>query len=323
MDTPPTRQARRGPVRRAIRWSGTLLVVLVVAPPLVNLVAPDNSRTFDVVGLEETVHTDIRFSNEEHDLSLAGLLFTPADEGPFPAAVMIHGSGPSIRDNGWYLTMVDYLQEQGILVLLPDKRGSEQSEGDWRTSSFEDLASDTQAAITYLRSLSDLPISTIGVIGLSQGGRIAPIVAADNPDLDWVVNVVGPAVPPHDQLYYEEVHNLQQMGFLPGVSNLLAYPSTWSLINVRDAEFWDAVGNTDPLDDWKRVDQPTLVLYGEKDSNVPTHDSVERLEELNKTNLEINVYAGSGHAIEDPPGQGDSIFRKDALDDIVEFIHAN
>lgn len=302
---------------------GLLLAVLVLAPPMINLVAPGNSRTFDAVDLEETNHTDIRFRNEEHALNLAGLLFTPTEEGPFPAAVVIHGSGPSIRDNGWYLTMVDYLQEQGILVLLPDKRGSEQSEGDWRTSSFEDLATDTQAAITYLQSRSDLPISTIGVIGMSQGGRIAPIVAADNPDVDWVVNVVGPAVPPHDQLYYEEVHNLRQMGFLPGVSDLLAYPSTWSLINVRNAEFWNAVGNTDPVDDWRRVDQPTLVVYGEEDTNVPTQASVERLEELDKANIEINVYTGSGHAIEDPPGQGDSIFRKDALDDIVEFIHAN
>ena len=323
MDNVPTRATQGGPVRRAIRWSGALLVVLVVAPPLVNLVAPDNSRAFDAVRLEETTQTDIRFSNEEQGLGLAGLLSTPSGDGPFPAAVVIHGSGPSIRDNGWYLTIVDYLQKQGVLVLLPDKRGSEQSEGDWRTSSFEDLATDTEAAVAYLQSRSDLPISSIGVIGMSQGGRIAPIVAADNPIVDWVVNVVGPAVRPNDQLYFEEVHNLRQMGFLPGVSNLLAYPSTWSLINVRDAEFWDAVGNADPLDYWKRVDQPTLVVYGEEDTNVPTQASVERLEELEKANIEINVYAGSGHAIEDPPELGDSIFRQDALDDIVEFILAN
>lgn len=304
-------------------WVGLLLAALVVAPPMMSLVASDNSRTFDAVDLEETNHTDIGFRNEEQDLDLAGLLFTPSGTGPFPAAIIIHGSGPSIRNNGWYLTMVDYLQESGILVLLPDKRGSEQSEGDWRTSSFEDLATDTQAAVTYLQSLSDTPISTIGVIGMSQGGRIAPIVAAHNPHVDWVVNVVGPAVLPHDQLYYEEVHNLRQMGFLPGVSDLLAYPSSWSLINVRDAEFWRAVGNADPLDDWRDVLQPTLVVYGEEDTNVPTQKSVERLETLDRPNIEVNVYVGSGHAIEDPPGQGDSIFRKDALDDIVEFIHAN
>jgi len=298
-----------------------LLVVFVVAPPLVNLVAPGNSRAFDAVDLGETVHADIHFSNEEHDLGLAGLLFTPAGDGPFPAAVVIHGSGPSIRDNGWYLTMADYLQRQGVLVLLPDKRGSEQSEGDWLTSSFEDLATDTQAAVAYLQSRSDLPISTVGVIGMSQGGRIAPIVAADNSAVDWVVNVVGPAVPPHEQLYYEEVHNLRQMGFLPGVSDLIAHASAWSLINVRDAEFWEAVGNSDPIDDWRDVDQPTLVVYGEEDTNVPTRASVERLEALDKGNIDINVYAGSGHAIEDPPGQGRQIFRRDALDDIVEFIH--
>lgn len=322
MDTSPDRDRRNRPVRRVLRWSGALLLVVVVAPPLVNLVIPDDSRTFDAVGLEETIHTEIRFQNTQQGLGLAGLLFTPSGEGPFPAAVIIHGSGPSVRDNGWYLTMVDYLQDHGVLVLLPDKRGSEQSAGDWRTSSFADLATDTGAAIDYLQSRGDLPISTIGVIGMSQGGWIAPIVAVNDPDVDWVVNVVGAAVPPHDQLYYEEVHNLRQMGFLPGVSNLLAYPSTWSLISLRDAEFWDAVGNTDPIHDWRRVRQPALFVYGGKDTNVPTRASVERLEALDKPNIEISVYADSGHAIEDPSGLGDSIFRRDALDDIVEFIRS-
>ena len=71
------------------------------------------------------------------------MLFLPEGNGPFPAAVIIHGSGTSDRDNLWPLTLTQYLRESGIAVLLPDKRGSEKSEGDWRTSSFQDLAGDT------------------------------------------------------------------------------------------------------------------------------------------------------------------------------------
>lgn len=64
--------------------------------------------------------------------------------------VIIHGGGTSQRDNDWHLSMVSYLQSNEVLVLLPDKRGSEKSAGDWRTASFEDLATDTLAAVQYL-----------------------------------------------------------------------------------------------------------------------------------------------------------------------------
>lgn len=311
---------RRPWVRRLISWLGLLIGALVFLPPLISLVVPDKTRSFEAVRLSETEHTEVRFRNQEQNLDLAGLVFQPPGEGPFPGAVIIHGSGTSQRDNGWYLTVAEYLQEHGVLVLLPDKRGSEQSDGDWRTSSFEDLATDTRAAVSYLMDSSDLSIDGIGLIGMSQGGRIAPIVAVDDPRISWVVNVVGPAVTGHEQLYYEEVHNLRQMGFLPGVSDLLAYPSSWMLINVTDNQFWDTVGNSDPIEDWRAVQQRSLVVYGDMDTNVPTAESVDRLERLANPNLRIDVYEGSGHAIEDPEGEGSSIFRKDALDDIVAFI---
>ncbi len=76
-------------------------------------------------------------------------------------------------------------------MLLPDKRGSESSEGDWRTSSYEDLTTDTLAAIEFLRSRDAVSISSIGVIGMSEGGRIAPIVATQSDELAFVVNMVG------------------------------------------------------------------------------------------------------------------------------------
>lgn len=60
-------------------------------------------------------------------------------------------SGTSRRDSSWYLTLTHYLQQNGIAVLLPDKRGTGQSEGNWLTASFEDLATDTLAATAYLK----------------------------------------------------------------------------------------------------------------------------------------------------------------------------
>ena len=251
---------------------------------------------------------------------LGGMLFVPEGTGPFPAAVIIHGSGPSHRDSGWYLTLARYLQENGIVVLLPDKRGSERSEGDWRTASIEDLATDTVAAIDFLKGQNELSISGIGVIGLSQGGLIAPVVADRTSDVAWLVNIVGAAVPMHDLLVYEEKHNLRQLGVLPGLSDLLAYPAAWSIIEFRQKAFWAAIGNFDPVPYWRRLSVRSLVLYGGEDTNVPSARSAEILSGLENSNIDVKIYERSGHALEDPEGRGNSIFREDALADIRAFI---
>lgn len=301
------------------------LVALLVVPMLLTQLRRPEPRQLERVGLDETVHQEVRFRNTAAGLDLAGLLFVPAGDGPFPAAVIIHGSGSSRRDNGWYLTLTEYLRRNGIVVLLPDKRGSEQSQGDWRTASFVDLATDTEAAIDYLRTQQRVGVSRIGVIGLSQGGHIAPLVAdrardRDRDRVDFVVNVVGGALPMHELLVYEESHNLRELGVLPGLADLLAYPAAWSIIRVRQRAFWTAVGNFDTVPHWRRVDVPALVLYGEDDTNVPTQRSAELLRALDNPNIEVRVYAGSGHALESPVGAGNNIFRSDALRAIRDFI---
>jgi dienelactone hydrolase len=300
-----------------------VLCLIVVVPVVVARFESSSSRTMTGVSLADTTYQEVQFSNEEQDVELAGMLFVPEGVGPHPAAVIIHGSGTSRRDNGWYLTLTDYLVNNGIAVLLPDKRGSEQSEGDWRSSSFEDLATDTVAAVSYLKNQQDFDVSKIGIVGMSQGGHIAPLVASESTDVEYLVNVVGGVAPMHDQLIYEENHNLRQMGFLPGVSDAVARLSTAWLIHVGQKEFWNAIGNFDNAPYWEKLSIPALVLYGEIDTNVDSRHSAERLESLQKPNVKVTIFKGSGHALEDPPQQGNSIFREDALEQIVEFIRAD
>lgn len=305
--------------RRLLLAVPGVLVLLVVVPVLMAQLREEPKRQFEYTRLADTHHREVRFRNEEQDLELAGLLFVPTGSGPFPAAVVIHGSGTSRRDNGWYLTLVEHLQRNGIAVLLPDKRGSAQSAGDWRTAGFDDLATDTVAAIHFLRQQQEVAVSQIGVIGLSQGGHIAPLVASRAPGLAFVVNVVGSSLPMHELLVYEENHNLRSIGLLPGLSDLLARPAAWS-VRQRQRSFWEAVGNFDPLPYWRQLSVPALVLYGEDDTNVPSERSAARLRELGNPNIEIRIYAGSGHALESPVGEGESIFRPDALRDLQQFI---
>lgn len=303
----------RIPVKRSLTIA---LLASLVLPVLVTQLIPDQRRGFTWVELDGLEYEEVAFRNPDAGLALSGLLFVPEGDGPFPAAVIIHGSGTSRRDNGWYLTLVEHLRRSGILVLLPDKRGSEASEGDWRTSSYEELATDTHGAVDYLRSEFAERISSVGVIGMSEGGRIAPIVATRDHRLAFVVNMVGGTLPAHDALLYEETHNIRQFGVLPGFAHLLAYVGRWSLISHRQKRFWDAVGNLDPLPYWREVSAPALILYGADDTNVPSHESAARLETLANPNIEVVIYEGSGHALESPEGQGDSIIRPEVLERI-------
>lgn len=293
---------------------------LLLVPVLLARFNEPEPRSFEHVRLEDTSYQEVSFTNHRQIVDIAGMLFVPGGTGPFPAVVIIHGSGTSRRDNGWYLTLTHYLQEQGIVVLLPDKRGSVKSGGDWRTASLQDLATDTAAAVDFLKNQSDVGISEIGVIGMSQGGLIAPIVADQMEELGFLVNIVGGAVPLHDLMLYDETHNLRQMGLLPGIADLFAYPASWSLIYLRQKEFWGAVGNFDPLPYWRNISTDSLVLLGENDTNVPSSRSAERLRELKKPNIEVKIYAGSGHALEAPEGSGNKIIREDALEDVRDFI---
>ena len=312
-------QSRKG--IRHWRWLvGLLGLGLLLVPLLVKQLFPSELRQFKRVALTDIQPLEIAFQNRSQELALAGLLFVPDGDGPFPAAVVIHGSGASHRDNGWYLTLTKHLTDNGVVVLLPDKRGSEKSGGDWTTSSFEDLASDTLAAIEYLREQQSVPLSGIGVIGMSQGGWIAPLVASQEDDLAFLVSMVGSVVSPREQLLYEENYNLRQVGFLPGISNVLAYVGYANVRYLAQPQLYDLIVDYDPLPYWRDISIDSLVLFGANDTNVPSAESAERLSNLENPHIRVNVFEGSGHALESPRGRGNSIIREDALDEISDFI---
>ena len=303
---------------------GSILIVLAIifGPVVVAQLAQDEPRQYQRVHLVDLEYTEVTFRNEAQDLNLAGMLFVPEGEGPFPAVVIIHGSRESYRDRNWYLTLSSYMQKNGVAVLLPDKRGSEKSEGDWYTSSFEDLATDTLAAVDFMKSQEIVEVSRIGIIGMSQGGIIAPIAASQSVDLDFVVNMTGSSVTMHEQLLYEFNYEARETGFLPGVSNLISYVNTFIYEKITGKEWYAAVGNYDPLPYWRKVNIPALVLHGSEDHNVPSAESKARFEALGKDNIRVIMYAGSGHGLEDPPGTGDRYIREEALEDMRDFIEA-
>jgi pimeloyl-ACP methyl ester carboxylesterase len=138
---------------------------------------------------------DITFRNGE--VLLAGTLTLPNRVGKHPAMVLVHGSGP--EDRNALLPFVRFVVRHGIALLAYDKRGVGGSTGDWRNSSFNDLAGDAIAAIEFLKLRNDIDPKQIGVFGVSQGGWIGPLVASRWKDTAFLISVSGAGVTPAEE----------------------------------------------------------------------------------------------------------------------------
>lgn len=144
--------------------------------------------------------TSMRFTNEDAGITLDGTLTIPAGDGPHPAVVLIAGSGAQNRDAATaghrpFLVWADALTRRGIAVLRYDERGVGTSEGSQSGATMRDLADDARAAVDALRSRSDVDASRVGLVGHSEGGLIAAMVANDAPPVDFVALLATPGLP--------------------------------------------------------------------------------------------------------------------------------
>lgn len=151
------------------------------------------------------VSEEVSFENDAANLTLAGTLTLPKETLPntgiketvkYPVAVLISGSGPQNRNEELaghkpFLVISDYLTRNGIAVLRFDDRGTGESTGDFKAATSMDFATDVESAVSYLKTRKDIDHNHIGLIGHSEGGIIAPIVASENNGIDYIVLMAG------------------------------------------------------------------------------------------------------------------------------------
>ncbi|MBI5838187.1 MAG: alpha/beta hydrolase [Candidatus Eisenbacteria bacterium] len=146
---------------------------------------------------------EVSFANGE--VKLAGTLTVPPGKGPFPAVILVTGSGPQNRDEEIFSfkpfrLIADHLSRHGVAVLRYDDRGIAKSTGDFAASTTADFAGDAHAAVEYLRSPDfhrahpEVNAKRVGICGHSEGGLIGPMVANRNPGVAFVVLMAGPGV---------------------------------------------------------------------------------------------------------------------------------
>jgi pimeloyl-ACP methyl ester carboxylesterase len=140
---------------------------------------------------------EVTYQNGE--VKLAGTLTTPEGAGPFPAALLITGSGAQDRDEAIFghrpfWVLADHLSRRGIAVLRVDDRGIGGSTGDGQTATSADFAQDVLAGIRFLKSRPAIDSKRIGLIGHSEGGLIAPLAASQAPEVAFLVLLAGTGV---------------------------------------------------------------------------------------------------------------------------------
>jgi pimeloyl-ACP methyl ester carboxylesterase len=245
---------------------------------------------------DQPIPESVYFLNE--DIRLVGELYLPTNPGPHPTVIFTHGSGGAGRDNSRYQLEATYFAEQGIASLVFDKRGYGESGGDWRTATFEDLASDAVAAVDYLKSRNDIDVSRLGLRGASQSGWILPLAAIESADVRYLILISPAGMTPYDQILYDVRTDVEDAGFSPRdaeqaltvIESGLAYSRTldnWDrhedVLRNFEGKEWLSIASGPPVPDhwmwtWIRplldfdsvpiaasLDIPVLVILGEDD----------------------------------------------------------
>jgi alpha-beta hydrolase superfamily lysophospholipase len=260
---------------------------------------------------------------------LAGTLVLPETAPPYPALVMMHGSGAEGRWANRFLA--GQLARAGIAVLVYDKRGVGESTGDWHTASFDDLARDAAAAVALLRARPDIRADAIGLYGNSQGATYAPLAVQEMPRVAFVIASAASGVAMDDLERYS-VRNALRVTNLPPDDAALARRYVDALVGVayhgeprarlddiaRSAAgkawfmeppapgdpywaFTQRIAAYDPVAHWKGVRVPVLLLYGSADERTPVDPSVRAIRQALERNHRplptVCIYLGADHGL--------------------------
>jgi alpha-beta hydrolase superfamily lysophospholipase len=277
---------------------------------------------------------EITFTNG--DVTLAGSLLLPAaggTRGPVAAIVFLHGSG---AEGGWASRfLATQAATQGMAALVFDKRGVGRSTGDWRGAAPDDLVGDGVAAVAWLRRQPGIAPGHVGIHGHSQGGTLAPLVAARSGSVAFVVASAAAGVPLDSVELFSVLNAVlprartaaDSAGARAYVSELVAVGYHGGARHRLDSlvaalgnrpwffeppaptdSYWSfskTFGQIRPLDWWPWIRVPVLLVYGAEDRRVPAAESArwiaEALRRAGNSDVTVRIFPGADHSFRLPP----------------------
>jgi len=219
------------------------------------------------------IQEEISFRTEGVDYEFKGTLTYPKKEGKYPLMIMISGSGLQNRDEEImqhrpFAVIADYMANNGIAVFRYDDRGFGSEDTALFNATTLDFANDVESALNALKNHPNIDADKIGLVGHSEGGLIAPIVASRNSEVDFLILLAGPGVNGMEVLVEQTKAILKVNGYskkeieeqLKALKNgeLAGHSHPWMkcFLDLEPAEYL------------KKVKQPILVLNGTKDLQV-------------------------------------------------------
>jgi pimeloyl-ACP methyl ester carboxylesterase len=222
---------------------------------------------------------DITYTGAKTKITYGTTLTYPKGKQKVPVIILITGSGKQDRDESIlghqpFAVLADYFTKQGYAVLRVDDRGAGKTTGDFSQSTSEDFAQDVEEHLAYLKTKPFIDIHKIGLCGHSEGGMIAPMVAARNKDIAFVMLMAGPGIPITDLMLYQNKAVLLASGidtkvveaYLPLYKKLVI-----SISNAKDYEVALQQSLT-ILQQWRKDTNPDYV----KQSTNITDDASEK-----------------------------------------------
>ena len=275
------------------------------------------------------IEKEVVFKNEADDVQLAGTLSLPSEDGTFAAVILISGSGPQDRDESLmghkpFLILADHLCRNGMAVLRYDDRGTAQSTGDFSSSNSKNFASDVEAAIQFLKTQPNINPNRIGLIGHSEGGIIAPMVAASNRDVSFIIMLAGSGIKGDEllRLQNREIFRVsgapqgaieEQLDFLSHVFKIInqedeplkreqaitqllekaGLPQEQAAAETKrlSSPWFKFLINYDPSSDLGQVHCPVLAMNGALDVQVPPEENLKAIEKAlsNAGNVDVSI----------------------------------
>ncbi|HET9439743.1 MAG TPA: alpha/beta fold hydrolase [Longimicrobiales bacterium] len=270
-------------------------------------------------------------------VKLAGSLLLPRAGASLPAVVFVHGSGAEGRWASRFLA--SQLAMGGTAAFIFDKRGVGESSGDWRNATLDDLAGDVAAAVARLRQEPRIDAKRIGLHGHSQGGTLAPFMAArssgvafiiasaaagipmDSTEIFSVLNAIYPRATARsdsaDARAY--VHELVSVAYhdqprirLDSLAQLHSAKSWFFAPPAASSGYWSfsrLFATYQPLEWWAGLKVPVLLIYGAADERVPAAESAARisgtLQRAGNSDVTVRIFPGADHTFRLPPGPSD------------------
>ncbi len=253
---------------------------------------------------------------------LSGTLTLPRGKGPFPAFVLVAGSGPYDRSGGGIFTVIaDRLAENGAATFRYDKRGVGESGGDYNLATLDTLVLDADSAVEFLACQKEIDPKRLGIIGHSEGALIAARVALDNTNIRGAILMASPSVKMFPDMAMEQAkyfdnfsrwdrqaaQNMQK--HIESMKYLLDTGRMW--YHYKGERIPLSVLSSfytmpDPKTVLRRIRQPVLLLHGSDDLTVPVRHSkvlYAEMKQLDKLHGQMKIYENTGHFFGDfiPP----------------------